>query len=334
MRAAHFPAQGAPLETTDAPVPAPGPGELLLRIEACGICHSDLGVQAGGYPGLQYPRIPGHEVVGTVESLGDRVSRWSVGDRVGIGWHASHDGTCPTCRAGDFFACPQQRITGASFDGGYAEFMVAPADGVASVPHGPSAAELAPILCAGLTTFNALRNCTARPGDVVAILGLGGLGHLAVQYASRMGFYTVAIARGSEKADLARQLGAHEYIDSQAPEGLAALTSLGGARTLLATASDSKAIADAAQGLAVHGELLLAGAPREPIPVSAPFLLRGRRTVRGWYSGWAPDAEDALSFGAVHGVRAMIETFPLERAPEAFDRMIHGNVRFRAVLVA
>jgi D-arabinose 1-dehydrogenase-like Zn-dependent alcohol dehydrogenase len=333
MKAARFPAQGADLEVLDVPTPVPGPGQVLIRVQACGICHGDLGVRAGIFPRQAYPRIPGHEIVGTVEALGPNVVRWHTGDRVGIGWHGWHDGTCPDCRRGNFFACPNQLTTGISFDGGYAQFTVAPAESLAAVPREIPAAEAAPILCAGMTTFNALRNSPARPGDTVGVLGIGGLGHLAVQYAAKMGFHTVALGRGPEKAELARQLGAHEYYDTQNPEWIRALLKRGGAQVILSTATDAQAISAVADGLATHGELLVAGIPGEPIPISVALLLRGRRSVRGWYSGWAPDAEDALRFGLEQGVRAMTESFPLEQAPEAFERLVLGKARFRAVLV-
>ncbi len=333
MKAARFAAKGGELEVVNTPTPRPRPGQILIRVQACGVCHSDLAVRNGTYPGLVYPRIPGHEVVGTVEALGPGSSRWKTGDRVGIGWHGWHDGTCATCRRGNFFACPHQQITGISFDGGYAEFMVAPADSVASVPPEIPAPEAASIMCAGLTTFNALRKSAARPGDVVAVLGLGGLGHLGVQYAARMGFHTVALARGKEKEALARQLGAREYLDTQSSGWIDGLTRLGGARVILATATDAKAIADTISGLSVHGELMIVGIPAEPIPLVAGLLTRGRRSVRGWYSGWAPDIEDALRFGIETGVRGMTETFPIEQAQEGFDRMVQGKARFRSVLV-
>jgi D-arabinose 1-dehydrogenase-like Zn-dependent alcohol dehydrogenase len=333
VRAARFSGKGSDLEVVETPTPTPRSGQLLIRVQACGVCHSDLGVRAGNFPGLAYPRIPGHEVVGTVEALGPGVSRWKAGDRVGIGWHGGHDGTCGTCRRGDFFACPHQQITGISFDGGYAEFMLAPADSVAAVPSEIPAPEAAVVMCAGVTTFNALRHSPARPGDVVAILGLGGLGHLAVQYAARMGFYTIALGRGTEKEALARQFGAREYLDTQAAGWIDGLTALGGARVILATAPDAKGIADAVEGLSVHGEMLVVGVPAEPVSVAVRLLTGGRRSIRGWYSGWAPDIEDALRFGLETGVRAMTETFPLARAAEGLDRMARGTVRFRSVLV-
>jgi D-arabinose 1-dehydrogenase-like Zn-dependent alcohol dehydrogenase len=332
VRAARFPARGAPLEVVDVPKPAVRSGLVLLRVEACGVCHSDVGVQAGRSPGAQFPRIPGHEVVGTVEEVGPEVPRWKPGDRVGIGWHGWHDGTCPTCQRGDLFACPQQHITGTAFDGGYAEFMLAPGQGLAAVPSELSAPEAAPLMCAGVTTFNALRNSGARAGDVVGVLGLGGLGHLGVQFAAKMGFRTVAIGRGAEKAAFATQLGAFEYLDSRAQNCAEELTRLGGARVILATATDAKAIGDLVDGLSVHGKLLVVGVPADPIPVFAGTLLRGRRSVQGWYSGTSIDSEETLRFAVQTGVRPMVEVFPLAQAPAAFDRMLQGTVRFRAVL--
>jgi D-arabinose 1-dehydrogenase-like Zn-dependent alcohol dehydrogenase len=320
------------LEVVDAPRPALQPGMVVLRVEACGVCHSDAGVQSGRMPGAQFPRIPGHEVVGTVDEVGAGVPRWKPGDRVGVGWHGGHDGTCPTCRRGDFFACPQRRITGLAFDGGYAEYMLAPAEGLAAVPTELSATDAAPLMCAGVTTFNALRNSGARAGDVVAILGLGGLGHLGVQFAAKMGFRTVAIGRGPEKAAFAEQLGAVAYLDSRSQDCAAELSKMGGARVLLSTATDAKAIGDLVGGLSVHGTLMVAGVPAEPIPLIAGMLLSGRTSIQGWYSGTAIDSEDAMRFAVQTGVHPMTEVFPLESAPEALARMLRGEVRFRAVL--
>jgi D-arabinose 1-dehydrogenase-like Zn-dependent alcohol dehydrogenase len=332
MRAAQFREKGGELEMVDVPTPSPGTGQILIRVEACGVCHSDLGVRSGTIPGVVFPRTPGHEVVGNVAALGPDVSRWKLNDRVGIGWHGGHDGTCATCRRGDFFACPQRRITGAAFDGGYAEFMVAPADAVAAVPREIPAAEAAPIMCAGLTTFNALRNSPARPGEIVAILGLGGLGHLGVQYAARMGFHTVVLGRGTEKEALARQLGAKEYLDTRSPDWVDGLTRQGGAHVILATATDANAIRDTIPGLSVRGRLIIAGVPQDPIPILAGSLTSWRRSIQGWYSGTAVDVEDALRFGLETGVRPMTEVLPLARTREGFERMVQGSARFRVVL--
>ena len=332
MKAARFPRRGAPLEVVDVPSPTPAAGEVLLRVEACGVCHSDVGVQSGGRPGSAFPRIPGHEVIGRITEVGERVTGWSIGDRAGVGWHGWHDGTCATCRRGDTFACPQQKITGQAFDGGYAEFMVAPVEGLAAVPPELTSVEAAPMMCAGVTTYNALRHSDARAGDVVAVLGIGGLGHLAVQYAAKMGFRTVAIGRGAEKASFAHRLGAAVYLDSAAQDAGAELARLGGARVILTTATDAGAIASVLPGLAVHGTLLVVGVPRDPVPVAVPLLLRGRASVAGWYSGVAADSEDTLRFSVLTGVRPMTEVFALDAAPTAFERMLQGSVRFRAVL--
>ncbi|MGA9840188.1 MAG: alcohol dehydrogenase catalytic domain-containing protein [Thermoplasmata archaeon] len=332
MKAVRVPGPGGTLELVDVAQPSPTARQVLIHVDACGICHSDAVTVSGGRPGMQYPRIPGHEVVGTVVEVGAEVPRWKTGERVGIGWHGWHDGTCPTCRRGDPFACPQQQITGLSFDGGYAQYMVAPYEGLAAVPTELSAVDAAPLLCAGVTTFNALRNCGARPGDLVAVLGLGGLGHLAVQYAAKMGFRTVVVARGPEKSSFARQLGATAYVDSLAQNAAEELTGLGGAQVILSTVTDAQAIGDLIGGLSVHGTLISVGVPRDPVPVSIGSLLAGRRSVQGWYSGVAVDSEDALRFSVQTGVRPMSEVFPLENAPAAFERMLRGTVRFRAVL--
>jgi D-arabinose 1-dehydrogenase-like Zn-dependent alcohol dehydrogenase len=313
-------------------VPEPGAGEVRVGVRACGICHSDALVKEGVWPGVQYPRIPGHEVVGVIDAVGPGVAGWKAGERVGVGWHGGHCGQCDTCRRGDFFACPvTQKITAITHDGGYAEQMIAPAASVARVPEGLSDVEAAPLMCAGLTMFNALRNCGARPGDLVAILGLGGLGHLGVQYAAKMGFRTVGIARGKDKEALARKLGAVEYIDSQAGDPAAALGRLGGARAILATVTNGPAMSAAILGLGPRGTLMVIGAP-ESLEVSPGALIGGSRSVKGWYSGTPIDAEDTLRFSALAGVRSMNEVYPLERAAEAYDRMMSGNARFRVVL--
>jgi D-arabinose 1-dehydrogenase-like Zn-dependent alcohol dehydrogenase len=318
-------------ETVDRTIPDPGPGAVRIKVEACGICHSDSAVKNGAWPGISYPRVPGHEVAGTVDAVGRGVANFREGQRVGVGWHGGYCGVCDNCRRGDFFACVTGQVTGITFDGGYAEYLVAPASAVALMPADLSPVEAAPLMCAGVTTFNALRNSGARPGDVVAIHGLGGLGHLGVQYAAKMGFRTVGIARGSDKEPLARQLGASIYIDSQATDPSAELQKLGGAKVILATVTDGNAMGAVQGGLAINGTLLVVGAVPS-LRVSPVFLLSGCRSVKGWYSGTATDSQDTVNFSAFAGVRPMIETYTLDRAAEAYDRMMSGQARFRVVL--
>ncbi len=331
MRAVQVSRPGGPLETAERPVPEPGEGSVRIRVQACGICHSDALVKEGGFPGIDYPRVPGHEVAGVIDAVGPGVVGWQAGERVGVGWNGGYCGRCDPCRRGDFFACVTGQITGITSDGGYAEYMIADASAVARMPEGLPPVDAAPLMCAGLTTFNALRNSGARSGDVVAVLGLGGLGHLALQYAARMGFHTVGIARGRDKEPLAHQLGASVYIDSQAQDPAAELTALGGARVILATVTSGEAMTAAQGGLAVHGILLVVGAPAS-LQVSPFLLISGRRSVKGWYSGTSIDSQDTLAFSARSGVRSMNETFPLERAAEAYDHMMSGRARFRVVL--
>lgn len=333
MRAVQVSRPGGPLELVERPIPEPTPGSVRIKVQACGVCHSDSLTKEGHMPGIQYPRVPGHEAVGIIDALGPNVPpRWAVGQRVGIGWHAWHCGYCDACRRGDFFACQTGvRITGVSFDGGYAEYMVAPATGLALIPAELPAADAAPLMCAGLTTFNALRHSGARPGDLVAVLGLGGLGHLGVQYAVKMGFVTVGIARGKDKEPLARRLGASHYIDSQASDPAAELTKLGGAKVVLATVTHGPAMSATVGGLAPHGRLMVLGAA-DTLEASPLVLLFGRRAIEGWYSGTSIDAQDTLNFSLHSGVRSMNEIYPLEKAAEAYDRMMSGKARFRAVL--
>jgi D-arabinose 1-dehydrogenase-like Zn-dependent alcohol dehydrogenase len=334
MRAVQVSRAGGPLELVERPIPEPGRGEVRVKVVACGICHSDALTKDGTWPGLQFPRVPGHEVIGTIDAVGPEVpARWSVGQQIGIGWHAWHCGYCNACRRANFFACETGvRVTGIAFDGGYAEYMVAPFTALAMLPAGLSVAEAAPLMCAGLTTFNALRNSGARAGDLVAILGIGGLGHLGVQYAAKMGFRTVAIARDEDKAPLARQLGAVHYIDSQSSDPSAELAKLGGAAVVLATVTHGPAMASTLGGLAPHGRLMVLGAAHEPMHVSSLQLIMARRAIEGWYSGTSIDAEETLAFSAQSKVASMNEFFPLERAAEAYDRMISGKARFRVVL--
>src|SRR5438445_8867834 len=322
-----------PLELVERDVPDPAAGHVRLKVQACGICHSDTLTKEGTFPGLQYPRVPGHEVVGLIDAIGPHVAGWKPGQRVGVGWHGGQCGYCGSCRRGDFFACETgTRVTGITSDGGYADYMIARAEAVALVPEGLSAVEAAPLMCAGVTTFNALRNSGARAGDLVAVLGLGGLGHLGVQFAAKMGFRTVAIARGKDKAALAKELGARIYLDSEAQNPGEELTKLGGARVILATVTSGNAMNAALAGLGLNGKLIVAAAADEPIQVPAYLLIGGRRSVTGWPSGTSIDSQDTLAFSAQNGVRSRNEIFPLERAAEAYERMMSGKARFRVVL--
>lgn len=331
MRVAQISRAKGPFEIVERPIPGPGAGTVRIKVQACGICHSDSFVKEGGYPGLQFPRVPGHEVAGVIDAVGPGVAGWEPGLRVGVGWNGGYCGYCDPCRRGEFFACERGQITGITFDGGYGEYMIAPASAVARMPAELPPVEAAPLMCAGLTTFNALRNSGARPGDVVAVLGLGGLGHLGVQYAAKMGFHTVGIARGKDKEPLARKLGASVYIDSQAQDPAAELLKLGGAKVILATATSDEAMSAVQGGLAVNGTLLIIGAAQS-MQVSPLSLLAGCRSVKGWYSGTSIDSQDTLTFSARTGVRSMNEIFPLERVNEAYDRMMSGKARFRVVL--
>jgi D-arabinose 1-dehydrogenase-like Zn-dependent alcohol dehydrogenase len=332
MRAAQVSYPKGPLELVQREIREPGPGAVRIRVQACGICHSDSLTKEGAWPGLQYPRVPGHEVAGVVDAVGTGVVGWTVGQRAAVGWHGGHCGHCDSCRRGDFVTCVELRVPGISYDGGYADYMVAPAEAVARVPDGLSAVEAGPLMCAGITTYNSLRNSGARPGDLVAILGIGGLGHLGVQYAAKMGFKTVAIARGPDKEPLARELGAAHYIDSRAKDPAAELRNLGGAKLVLATATSAKAMAAALGGLGVNGKLLIVGAATDAFEVSPLLLIGGRRSIAGWPSGSSIDTEDTLAFSSLTGVRSMNEIYPLERAAEAYERMMSGKARFRVVL--
>lgn len=316
----------------ERPVPDPGPGQVRIKVHACGICHSDKYVAECLWPGLQLPRVPGHEIAGVIDAAGEGVTRFSPGDRVGLGWHGGHDGTCPRCLAGQFVHCEAEQVTGISFDGGYGEYVVAPAVAVARLTDGMSFTEAAPLLCAGITTFNALRNSGARSGDLVGIQGLGGLGHLGVQYARAMGFEVVAISRGRDKEEFADRLGAHHYVDSTREDFVEAMQALGGARVILATAPHAKSISPLVPALGVEGNLLIVAAPFEPIEVNPVDLISMTRRVQGWPSGTASDSTDAVAFAERHGVHPMIETFPLDQAAAAYERMMSGEVRFRAVL--
>src|SRR5262244_304022 len=331
MRVAQVSRQKGPFEIVERKIPEPTTGTVRIKVQACGICHSDSVTKDSLFPGIQYPRVPGHEVAGVIDAVGPNVPGWERGERVGVGWNGGYCGYCDHCRRGEFFACVRGQVTGVTYDGGYGEYMVAPASAVALMPADLPPVEAAPLMCAGLTTFNALRNSGARPGDVVAILGLGGLGHLGVQYAAKMGFHTVGIARGKDKEPLARQLGAAVYLDSQAQDPAAELLKLGGARVVLATVTHGPAMSAVQGGLAVNGTLLIVGAV-ESMQVAPTYLLLGCRSVKGWYSGTSIDSEDTLAFSTRAGVRPMNETFPLERVAEAYDRMMSGKARFRVVL--
>jgi len=322
----------SPLLSEERPLPDPGRGQIRIKVRACGVCHSDQLVTDGLWPGLQLPRVPGHEVAGVVDALGAGAERFRIGDRVGLGWHGGHDGTCDVCLTGRFIHCRNSRITGISFDGGYQDYLVAPEVAVARMPDGLDFAEAAPLLCAGVTTFNALRHSGARPGDLVAVHGLGGLGHLGLQYARAMGFEVVAISRGTDKEAFARKLGAHHYVDSTRPDFAATMTKLGGARVILATAPHAASISALVPGLGIEGCLLIVAAAFEPIQVGAIDLLSRSARIQGWASGTASDSTDAMEFAVQHGVRPMIEKFPLQDASRALDAMLKGTVRFRAVL--
>src|SRR5213596_2378709 len=332
MKAVQISKPGGDFELVEREIPEPGAGQVRVKVEACGICHSDSLVKEGLWPGLQYPRVPGHEVAGKIDALGGGVTNWRKGQRVGVGWHAGHDFVCEECRRGDFMMCVNRKITAIDYDGGYAEYMIARAEALAAIPDELPAEEAGPFMCAGVTVYNALRNSGARGGQVVAVHGIGGLGHLGVQYARQMGFKTVALGRGRDKEPLAKKLGAHHYIDSDAGDAAAELQKLGGARVILAMAPNAKAISALVDGLSVNGKLVVSAAPNEPLTVSAASLFMGRRSVAGWYSGTAKDSQDTLEFSALTGVHPMIEKYPLSRVSEAYEQMHSGKVRFRVVL--
>jgi D-arabinose 1-dehydrogenase-like Zn-dependent alcohol dehydrogenase len=331
MKAAQVTRPGGDFEIVERPLPEPAAGQVRIKVEACGVCHSDQFVKEGLWPGITYPRVPGHEVMGRVDKVGGGVANWKAGQRVGVGWHGGHCFVCDRCRSGDFINCERAQVTGISYDGGYAQYMVAPQEALALVPDSLNETEAAPLLCAGITTFNALRNSGARSGDRVAVQGVGGLGHLAIQYASKMGFVTIGISSGKDKEELARKLGAAYYVDAAAGDPAGQLTKMGGAHVIVATAPSGKAIAPLVGGLTPRGKLLIVAAAGDPISIVSPTLLSGR-SIAGWPSGTAKDSEDTLSFSALTGVRPMIEVFPLTRVRDAYERMITGKARFRAVL--
>jgi D-arabinose 1-dehydrogenase-like Zn-dependent alcohol dehydrogenase len=332
MKAVIAPKPGADFEVIERDIPTPGAGQVRIRVQACGICFSDHYVKDGMWPGLQYPRSPGHEVAGVIDELGAGVTGWKKGQRVGVGWYGGHDGTCESCRRGDFVFCVNGPITGITYDGGYQQYMVAPSQALAAMPDSLDAAEAAPLLCAGITTYNSLRHSGARPGDLVAVQGIGGLGHLGVQFANKFGYRVAAVSRGKQNEALARKLGAHIYIDSAAENAAQALQKLGGARVILATAPAAKPMTDLIDGLGLHGRMVMVGATPDKVEVASVQLIRGNKSIQGWASGTATDSEDTLRFAELTGVRTMIEKFPLEKVNEAYARMMSGKAEFRVVL--
>jgi D-arabinose 1-dehydrogenase-like Zn-dependent alcohol dehydrogenase len=332
MKVAQVPAPGADFQIVEREIPDPVAGHVRIKVQACGVCHSDVLTKDGSWPGIQFPRVPGHEVVGVIDEVGAGVSVWTKGQRVGVGWHGGHDGTCLSCRRGDFGNCRNMKIAGISYDGGYQQYMVAPVEALVAIPESLNDTEAAPLLCAGVTTFNALRHSGASPGDLVAVQGIGGLGHLGVQFANKFGYRVAAIGRGSENATLAKKLGASLYIDSRATNAAEELQKLGGAQVILATAPNAKAMSELIDGLGPNGKLMVIGADFAPIEVTPLQLISGSRTIQGWASGTPVDSEDTLRFAELTGVRPMIETYPLEKAAEAYARMTSGDAQFRVVL--
>ncbi len=332
MKAVQVSKPGGNFEIVERPIPEPGRAQVRIKVDACGICHSDAIVKESGFPGLQYPRVPGHEIAGRIDAVGADVKQWKPGQRVGVGWHGGHCFICDPCRRGHFILCQNEKITGLSYDGGYAEYVVIPAEAVAAMPDELAAEEAAPLMCAGITVFNSMRNAGATAGQLVAVQGIGGLGHLGIQYARQMGFRTVAIGRGGDKEALAKKLGAHHYIDTAVTDAAPALQKLGGAQMILSTAPDAKAISSLVDGLGPDGKLIIVGASTEPFSITSLQLIFGRKTVRGWPSGTAKDSEDTLQFSLLSGVRPMIEKYPLEKVAEAYDQMSSGRARFRVVL--
>ena len=332
MTVAQISKPGAGFEIVEREIPEPGAGQVRIKVQACGVCHSDVLTVEGGWPGIQYPRIPGHEVAGVIDEVGAGVATWKKGQRVGVGWHGGHDNTCRQCRRGDFINCENLKVSGISYDGGYQQYMLAPVEALAAIPDTLKDAEAAPLLCAGITTYNALRHSGAMPGDLVAVQGVGGLGHLGIQFAHKFGYKVAAIGRGPENASLAKKLGASVYIDSQATKPAEELQKLGGAQVVLATAPSSKAMSELIDGLGANGKLMVVGATFDPIEVTPLQLIRGTRNIQGWASGTPADSEDTLRFAELSGVRPMIETYPLARAAEAYARMMSGQAQFRVVL--
>jgi D-arabinose 1-dehydrogenase-like Zn-dependent alcohol dehydrogenase len=332
MKVAQVSSPGAAFEIVEREIPEPGAGHVRIKVQACGVCHSDVLTKDGLWPGIQYPRVPGHEVAGIIDDVGAGVSAWKKGQRVGVGWHGGQDNTCRECRRGDFRHCRNVKICGISYDGGYQQYMIAPVEALVPIPKSLSDVDAAPLLCAGITTYNALRHSGAMPGDVVAVLGIGGLGHLGIQFANKFGYNVVAIGRGSENGALAKKLGANQYIDSQSTNAAQTLQELGGAQVILATAPSSKAMSELVDGLAPNGKLMVIGATFDAIEVTPVQLITGSRSIQGWVAGTPADSEDTLHFAELTGVRPMIETYPLERADEAYARMLSGKAEFRVVL--
>ena len=332
MKVAQVPTPGADFQIVEREIPKPNEGHVRIKVQACGVCHSDALTKEGMWPGIQYPRVPGHEVAGVIDEVGAGVSTWNKGQRVGVGWHGGHDNTCEECRRGDFRNCRNLKIAGISYDGGYQQYMLAPVEALVVIPDSLKDAEAAPLLCAGITTFNALRHSGATPGDLIAVQGIGGLGHLGIQFANKFGYKVAAIGRGPDNAALAKKLGATVYIDSQATKAAEELQKLGGAKVILATAPSSKAMSELFDGLGPNGKLMVIGAAFDPIEVTPIQLINGSRTLQGWASGTPTDSEDTLRFAELSGVRPMIETYPLEKAAEAYARMLTGKAEFRVVL--
>jgi len=332
MKVAQISKPGADFQIVEREIPQPGAGQVRIQVQACGVCHSDVLTKEGAWPGIQYPRVPGHEVAGVIDKVGAGVTAWRQGQRVGVGWHGGQDNTCLACRRGDFRNCQNLKIPGISYDGGYQQYMVAPVEALAVIPETLNAVEAAPLLCAGITTFNALRHSGAKPGDLVAVQGIGGLGHLGIQFAHKFGYKVVAVGRGTENAALAKKLGASVYIDNKAANAPAELQKLGGAQVILATAPNSKAMSELIDGLGPNGKLMVIGAAFDPIEVTPIQLISGSRTIQGWAAGTAADSEDTLRFAELTGVRPMIETYPLEKAADAYARMMSGEAQFRVVL--
>src|SRR5262245_39166757 len=332
MKTAQVPRPGAEFQIVEREIPDPAPGQVRIKVQACGVCHSDAFTKEGSWPGIQYPRVPGHEVVGLIDGVGAGVAGWTKGQRVGVGWHGGHDGTCRECRRGDFRNCRNRRVPGISYDGGYEQFMLAPAEALVRIPETLSDVEAAPLLCAGITTFDALRRSSAGPGDLVAVEGVGGLGHLGIQFASKFGYHVAAIGFGPESGALAKKLGASIYIDSKATNPAEALQQLGGARVILATAPSSKAMTELINGLGPHGKLTVIGVAPEAIQETPVQLIVGGHSIEGYASGTPADSEDTLRFAELSGVRPLIETFPLEQAAQAYERMLSGKAQFRVVL--
>src|SRR6201996_2848528 len=332
MKAVQVPKPGADFEIVEREIPKPDAGQVRIKVQACGVCHSDVLTKEGSWPGIEYPRVPGHEVAGIVDEVGAGVSDWKKGQRVGVGWHGGQDNTCRECRRGDFRNCRNLKVCGISYDGGYQQYMVAPVEALVAIPDGLSDVDAAPLLCAGITTYNALRHSGALPGDLVAVQGIGGLGHLGIQFANKFGYKVAAIGRGAENATLAKKLGATFYIDSKATKAAEELQKLGGAKVILATAPDSKSMSELIDGLGPNGKFVVIGATFDPIEVSPVQLITGQKSIQGWASGTPSDSEDTLRFSELTGVRPMIETYPLEKAAEAYARMMSGHAQFRVVL--